>query len=223
MDRGPDSRPGRAHRRRDRGQQRARAGDRARARARGRARGARLPQRGEGRAARLAIAGAVPGAQLELEALDLSSLDSVRVFAERFGAAHDGLDLLINNAGVMATPRAQTADGFELQFGTNHLGHFALTGLLIGSMEGRDDARVVTLSSRRTGSAASPSTTSAATALLPLARLRPVEARQPAVRARARPPAARRRVDDRRAWPPTPATRRPTCSSPRRRWLDRLS
>jgi NAD(P)-dependent dehydrogenase (short-subunit alcohol dehydrogenase family) len=91
--------------------------------------------------------GAAPGAQLELEELDLASLDSVREFAERFRAGHEGLDLLINNAGVMATPRRSTADGFELQFGTNHLGHFALTGLLIGEMEGREDARVVTLSS----------------------------------------------------------------------------
>jgi NAD(P)-dependent dehydrogenase (short-subunit alcohol dehydrogenase family) len=85
--------------------------------------------------------------QLELEELDLASLDSVRAFAERFRSGHDGLDLLVNNAGVMATPRRHTADGFELQFGTNHLGHFALTGLLIGELEGRDDARVVTLSS----------------------------------------------------------------------------
>jgi NAD(P)-dependent dehydrogenase (short-subunit alcohol dehydrogenase family) len=88
-----------------------------------------------------------PGAELELEELDLASLDSVSEFAERFRSGHEGLDLLINNAGVMATPRRSTADGFELQFGTNHLGHFALTGLLIGEMEGREDARVVTLSS----------------------------------------------------------------------------
>ena len=57
------------------------------------------------------------------------------------------IDLLINNAGVMATPRRETVDGFELQFGTNHLGHFALTGLLLDTLEGRVDARVVTLSS----------------------------------------------------------------------------
>ena len=101
----------------------------------------------KGEAARRDIEAAAPGAPLELEELDLSSLGSVRAFAERFRGAHDGLDLLINNAGVMAPPRSQTADGFELQFGTNHLGHFALTGLLIGSMEGREDARVVTLSS----------------------------------------------------------------------------
>jgi NAD(P)-dependent dehydrogenase (short-subunit alcohol dehydrogenase family) len=101
----------------------------------------------KGEAARREIEAAAPGAPLELEELDLSSLDSVRSFAERFRAAHDGLDLLINNAGVMAPPRSETADGFELQFGTNHLGHFALTGLLMSAIEGRDDARVVTVSS----------------------------------------------------------------------------
>jgi NAD(P)-dependent dehydrogenase (short-subunit alcohol dehydrogenase family) len=113
--------------------------------------GCRNMQKGE--AARRTIETAAPGAPLELEALDLSSLDSIRDFAGRFADAHDGLDLLINNAGVMATPRRRTADGFELQFGTNHLGHFALTALLIGALEGRDDARVVTLSSmaHRTG------------------------------------------------------------------------
>jgi NAD(P)-dependent dehydrogenase (short-subunit alcohol dehydrogenase family) len=93
------------------------------------------------------IRAAVPNAQVQLEELDLASLASVRAFAERFKATHDGLDLLINNAGVMAPPRRRTADGFELQFGTNHLGHFLLTTLLLPSMEGREDARVVTLSS----------------------------------------------------------------------------
>ena len=88
-----------------------------------------------------------PGSAPELEELDLASLASVRSFAERFRAKHGALDLLINNAGVMAPPRRETADGFELQFGTNHLGHFALTELLLDLMEGRDDARVVTLSS----------------------------------------------------------------------------
>jgi NAD(P)-dependent dehydrogenase (short-subunit alcohol dehydrogenase family) len=101
----------------------------------------------KGEAALRDCQGAAPDAELEVEALDLASLDSVREFAGRFRASHDGLDLLINNAGVMATPRRSTADGFELQLGTNHLGHFALTGLLIGEMEGREDARVVTLSS----------------------------------------------------------------------------
>jgi NAD(P)-dependent dehydrogenase (short-subunit alcohol dehydrogenase family) len=93
------------------------------------------------------IEAAAPGARVELAELDLASLASVRAFAERFLAAHDRLDLLINNAGVMAPPRRETADGFELQLGTNVLGHFALTARLIAAMSGRADARVVTLSS----------------------------------------------------------------------------
>jgi NAD(P)-dependent dehydrogenase (short-subunit alcohol dehydrogenase family) len=101
----------------------------------------------KGEAAVESIRAVVPGARVAVEALDLSSLASVRDFAERFAAGHESLDLLINNAGVMAPPRRETADGFELQFGTNHLGHFALTGLLLGKLEGREDARVVTLSS----------------------------------------------------------------------------
>jgi NAD(P)-dependent dehydrogenase (short-subunit alcohol dehydrogenase family) len=105
----------------------------------------RNTQKGEG--ALRDCQAAASDAQLELEDLDLASLDSVRAFAGRFRDEHDGLDLLINNAGVMATPRRRTADGFELQLGTNHFGHFALTALLIGAMEGREDARVVTLSS----------------------------------------------------------------------------
>ena len=101
----------------------------------------------KGHAAIDEVRAAVPGAQVQLEELDLASLASVRGFADRFKATHDSLDLLINNAGVMGTPRRRTADGFELQFGTNHLGHFALTTALLEAMEGREDARVVTLSS----------------------------------------------------------------------------
>jgi NAD(P)-dependent dehydrogenase (short-subunit alcohol dehydrogenase family) len=101
----------------------------------------------KGHAAIEQVRAAVPDAQVQLEELDLASLESVRGFAERYRATHDGLDLLINNAGVMAPPRRRTADGFELQFGTNHLGHFLLTALLLDMMEGREDARVVTLSS----------------------------------------------------------------------------
>jgi NAD(P)-dependent dehydrogenase (short-subunit alcohol dehydrogenase family) len=101
----------------------------------------------KGRAALAEVERAAPDGNAELEQLDLASLESVRAFAERFKGSNDGLDLLINNAGVMAPPRKRTADGFELQFGTNHLGHFALTGLLLDAMEGREDARVVTLSS----------------------------------------------------------------------------
>jgi NAD(P)-dependent dehydrogenase (short-subunit alcohol dehydrogenase family) len=101
----------------------------------------------KGAAAAREIKAAVPNAELEVGSLDLASLASVRSFAEWFEREHEALDLLINNAGVMAPPRRTTVDGFELQFGTNHLGHFALTGLLLGRMEGRDDARVVTVSS----------------------------------------------------------------------------
>src|SRR5438309_529583 len=101
----------------------------------------------KGEAARQEILASAPSSQVEVAALDLGSLDSVRSFARRFKDEHDGIDLLINNAGVMAPPRRQTADGFELQFGTNHLGHFALTGRLLPALRERADARVVTLSS----------------------------------------------------------------------------
>ena len=84
------------------------------------------------------------GADAELAPLDLGDLASVCAFA----ASHPGpLDLLLNNAGVMAPPRAETADGFELQLGTNHLGHFALTGLLLGNLQAARAPRVVTVSS----------------------------------------------------------------------------
>jgi NAD(P)-dependent dehydrogenase (short-subunit alcohol dehydrogenase family) len=88
-----------------------------------------------------------PEAAVEIGALDLADLASVRGFAEAFAAGHPGLDLLVDNAGVMAVPRRLTADGFELQFGTNHLGHFALTGLLLPRLLARPGARVVVVSS----------------------------------------------------------------------------
>src|SRR3954467_13761889 len=90
---------------------------------------------------------AVPGADVHLESLDLASQASIRAFAGRVTAAYGGVDLLVNNAGVMAIPRATTADGFEMQFGTNHLGHFALTGLLLPTMVERPGSRVVSVSS----------------------------------------------------------------------------
>jgi NAD(P)-dependent dehydrogenase (short-subunit alcohol dehydrogenase family) len=93
------------------------------------------------------IKAAVPRADLEFQPLNLADLSSVRQFAEALEARHDGLDLLVNNAGVMALPYQKTADGFELQFGTNHLGHFALTGRLAGLLAKRPDSRVVTVSS----------------------------------------------------------------------------
>lgn len=88
------------------------------------------------------LAGSVDVAQL-----DLADLASVRSFAESVLATNQPIDVLINNAGVMATPYERTADGFELQLGTNHLGHFALTGLLIERIGASEDARVVNVSS----------------------------------------------------------------------------
>jgi NAD(P)-dependent dehydrogenase (short-subunit alcohol dehydrogenase family) len=89
----------------------------------------------------------VPRARLESGELDLASLASVRRFAARFLERHDRLDLLVNNAGVMATPFGRTADGFELQLGTNHLGHFVLTALLAPVLVAGAPSRVVSLSS----------------------------------------------------------------------------
>ena len=84
---------------------------------------------------------------MEVERLDLADLHSVRGFADRFADRHEELDLLVNNAGVMALPRRLTADGFEVQIGTNHLGHLALTGLLFERLLARREPRVVTVSS----------------------------------------------------------------------------
>lgn len=89
----------------------------------------------------------LPTADLEVMELDLASQASIRAFADAFAAKHDRLDLLINNAGVMAIPRRETADGFEMQLGTNHLGHFALTGLLLPLILKTPQARIVTVSS----------------------------------------------------------------------------
>jgi NAD(P)-dependent dehydrogenase (short-subunit alcohol dehydrogenase family) len=88
-----------------------------------------------------------PGASVALQELDLTSLDSIRAAAEQLRSDHDHIDLLINNAGVMFTPKSTTKDGFELQFGTNHLGHFAITGLLLDRVLAVPGSRVVTVSS----------------------------------------------------------------------------
>ena len=101
----------------------------------------------KGAAAAALIAEASPHAAVEVMALDLGDLSSVRRFADSYHNAHDGVDLLINNAGVMAIPKMATTNGFETQFGTNHLGHFALTGLLLPGLLARPGARVVTVSS----------------------------------------------------------------------------
>jgi NAD(P)-dependent dehydrogenase (short-subunit alcohol dehydrogenase family) len=93
------------------------------------------------------IVAEVPGASVEIMALDLASLASVRQFATAFKTKHDRLDLLVNNAGIMMVPYSETEDGFESQFGVNHLAHFALTGLLLEPLLATPDARVVTISS----------------------------------------------------------------------------
>jgi NAD(P)-dependent dehydrogenase (short-subunit alcohol dehydrogenase family) len=108
---------------------------------------------GKGEQALASVRGAAPSADVRVEALDLADLGSVREFAQRLTGQSERLDLLINNAGVMAPPRRTTADGFESQFGTNHLGHFALTGRLLELLSAAPEPRVVTLSStaHRTG------------------------------------------------------------------------
>ena len=94
-----------------------------------------------------------PGAKASVSLLDLADLSATERFATRFKEEHDRLDLLINNAGVMMPPPSTTRDGFELQMGTNHMGHFALTGHLMDLLMRTDGSRVVNVSSvaHRTG------------------------------------------------------------------------
>src|SRR5580698_1033148 len=101
----------------------------------------------KGRAAVDAIRARMPDAKVVLERMDLGDLDTVRAFAAKFLKEHGKLDVLINNAGIMAIPRLTTKDGFETQIGTNHLGHFALTGLLLGRLVESAPSRVVSVSS----------------------------------------------------------------------------
>ncbi len=89
----------------------------------------------------------VPNASIDVLALDLSDLKSIRAFAEIINERYAKLDILMNNAGVMIPPYGKTKDGFETQFGTNYLGHFALTGLLLPKIIKTPASRIVTLSS----------------------------------------------------------------------------
>src|SRR5690606_21515823 len=102
----------------------------------------------KGNAARALLAELHPRAQIDVMQLDLADLQSVRTFADKFQSSFDQLDILINNAGIMAPPYAKTKDGFEMQFGSNHLGHFALTGLLLPLLANTPGSRIVTISSR---------------------------------------------------------------------------
>lgn len=107
--------------------------------------GVRNRERGE--AARQSILDITPGATVEIRELDLADLDSIASFARSAGEEFDKVDILINNAGVMAIPESKTADGFEMQFGTNHLGHYALTAQLLPLLVNTHGSRVVTVTS----------------------------------------------------------------------------
>jgi NAD(P)-dependent dehydrogenase (short-subunit alcohol dehydrogenase family) len=100
-----------------------------------------------GEEARADVAAADPAGELSVRECDLASLASVRSFAEGVAEDHDAVDLLVNNAGLMAIPRRETEDGFEMQLGVNHLGHFALTGHLLESLQAAEDPRIVSVSS----------------------------------------------------------------------------
>ncbi len=106
---------------------------------------ARSPEKNEEAAAR--IRETVPDADLSFGTLDLSNFESIRQCAKALRASHDRIDVLLNNAGVMACPEGRTSDGFEMQFGTNHLGHFLLTALVAAPLLAAESPRAITLSS----------------------------------------------------------------------------
>ncbi len=101
----------------------------------------------KGQKALNAIQQEAPDSSLQLTQLDLADLTSVASFADDYLSQHNQLHILVNNAGVMAIPQRATSDGFEMQFGTNHLGHFALTGQLLPALLNTPGARVVNVSS----------------------------------------------------------------------------
>src|SRR6266508_1585528 len=176
---------------------------------------ARDPARGTAALERLRAD--APASRAELVELNVADLDSVRRFAEAFLARGEGLDLLINNAGVMAIPQRElTAEGFERQLGTNHLGHFALTGRLLPALLQRPSSRVVTVTAATATSRppASTSTTSRVSGTTPNGRLRSVQAGQRHVRARAGPAPARCRPGRGLGRRPPRLHPEPTCSSP---------
>ncbi len=101
----------------------------------------------KGEKAKNEILKANPSGEIQVMQLDLANLTSVEAFAEKFASEHKQLDVLLNNAGIMATPNIKTDDGFEAQLGTNHLGHFALTGHLLPMLKGTPQSREVNVSS----------------------------------------------------------------------------
>lgn len=103
--------------------------------------------RARAEAALLSLEKSEPAGKMIIMTLDLSSLESIEAFVQDFSSRFSQLDMLINNAGVMVPPFSRTKEGFELQFGTNHLGHFVLTGKLLPFLEKSDDARIVNVSS----------------------------------------------------------------------------
>ena len=159
----------------------------------------------KGKDAKARITATSPNANVTVQELDLASLASVRKAADELRAAHPRIDLLINNAGVMTLDKAGTEDGFELQFGTNHLGHFALTGLLLENMLAVSGSRVVTMSSpgHRILATIDFDHLTVGSSIQPVRRLRAVQARQSAVHLRAGPSAqGQGRADDRVGGPP---------------------
>ncbi len=156
-----------------------------------------------GKAAADAITAANPGASVAMQELDLTSLDSIRTAADDLRSSYPAIDLLINNAGVMFTPKSTTKDGFELQFGTNHLGHFALTGLLLDRVLAAPGSRIVTVSSvgHRFARRIRFDDLQWERELQPGRRVRAVQARQPDVHLRTSAPVDRHEHHRRRRTP----------------------
>ena len=146
-----------------------------------------------------------PDAHLELQQLDLASLHSISNAASEINDRFERIDLLINNAGVMYTPKQKTADGFEMQFGTNHLGHFALTGQLLNRLLEVDRSRIVTVSSlaHRILSRIDFNDLQAEATLPPRASLRALKVGEPDVHLRASTPTRCRRSQDRSVGSPS--------------------
>ena len=157
----------------------------------------------KGKEAARRIEQATPGAQVQVQELDLTSLDSIRAAADELRSAHESIDLLINNAGVMMTPKSTTKDGFELQFGTNHLGHFALTNLLLDRVLAAPGSRIVTVSSvgHRFARGIRFDDLQWERDYNRIRRIRPVQAGQPAVHLRTPAPPARHGHHRRRRTP----------------------